>query len=148
MRSLSSIHSLLRSLSLSLSTFHQFISTCLSFFLSLDLLHFLLIILLSLLPFGHLNEHGLLMESRESTSSPSMSPTLSIIPSTFPASPSVNMSSSRSRVFPRLRASTCHSTNKHTTRPHITMLSLSIPRLRRLHVQCCYGDVYCLCIDR
>lgn len=150
MRSLSSIHSLLRSLSppLSLPTFHQFISTCLSFFLSLDLLHFLLIILHSLLPFGHLNEHGLLMESRESTSSPSMSPTLSIIPSTFPASPSVNMSSSRSRVFPRLRASTCHSTNKHTTRPHITMLSLSIPRLRRLHVQCCYGDVYCLCIDR
>lgn len=116
------------------------------FFLSLDLLHFLSIIpSLFLLPFGHLNEHGLLMESRESTSSPSMSPTLSIIPSTFPASPSVSMSSRRSRVFPQLRASTCHSTNKHTTRPHIAMLSLPITRL---HAQCCYGYVYCPCLDR
>lgn len=147
MRSLSSIHSLLRSLSPPLSLL--FISLSLpayhSFFLSISYIFSLSFFTLSLLPFGHLNEHGLLMESRESTSSPSMSPTLSIIPSTFPASPSVNMSSSRSRVFPRLRASTCHSTTKHTTRPHIAMLSLSIPRL---HVQCCYGNVYCLCIDR
>lgn len=97
------------------------------------------------LPFGQLNEQGLLIESKESTSSPNISPTLSNIPSMFPASPSCNISSRRSREFPWVGLRICHNTNTTTT-DLVPVMFLFFTYAKSS--ACCYWYVYRLRLNK